>query len=149
MILLEAVLKNNSWFKGILSFIKIQLINISFADILDILLLAFMIYFAVKFLHVRRAGKLIFGVTLWILFLAFSRIFHLYAVGHILSYFLQAGIIAIVVLFQPELRDMLEKRAKKRRLNCRLCFARPELSGDNAVGVALLGAGMFRENKEE
>ena len=47
------------------------------------------------------------------------------------------------------LRDMLEKRAKKRRLNCRLCFARPELSGDNAVGVALLGAGMFRENKEE
>ena len=47
------------------------------------------------------------------------------------------------------LREMLEKRAKKRRLNCRLCFARPELSGDNAVGVALLGAGMFRENKEE
>ena len=47
------------------------------------------------------------------------------------------------------LRDMLEKRARKRRLNCRLCFARPELSGDNAVGVALLGAGMFRENKEE
>ena len=43
----------------------------------------------------------------------------------------------------------LEKRAKKRRLNCRLCFARPELSGDNAVGVALLGAGMFRDNKEE
>jgi len=47
------------------------------------------------------------------------------------------------------LREMLEKRAKKRRLDCRLCFARPELSGDNAVGVALLGAGMFRENKEE
>ncbi len=47
------------------------------------------------------------------------------------------------------LREMLETRAKKRRLNCRLCFARPELSGDNAVGVALLGAGMFRENKEE
>ena len=47
------------------------------------------------------------------------------------------------------LREMLEKRAKKRRLNCRLCFARPELSGDNAVGVALLGAGMFRDNKEE
>ena len=47
------------------------------------------------------------------------------------------------------LREMLEKRAKKRRLNCRLCFARPELSGDNAVGVALLGAGMYRENKAE
>lgn len=47
------------------------------------------------------------------------------------------------------LRDLLEKRARKRRLNCRLCFARPELAGDNAVGVALLGAGMFRKNEEE
>ena len=37
------------------------------------------------------------------------------------------------------LRKLLLARAKKRRLNCRLCFARPELSGDNAVGVALLG----------
>ena len=46
------------------------------------------------------------------------------------------------------LREMLLARAKKRRLNCRLCFARPELSGDNAVGVALLGAQMLR-NKEE
>jgi len=46
------------------------------------------------------------------------------------------------------LREMLLARAKKRRLNCRLCFARPELSGDNAVGVALLGAQMLK-NREE
>ena len=49
------------------------------------------------------------------------------------------------------LRRLLEQRARKRRLDCRLCFARPELSGDNAVGVALLGAQMLRsgEQKEE
>ena len=41
------------------------------------------------------------------------------------------------------LRQMLNARAKKRRLNCRLHYARPELSGDNAVGVALLGAERF------
>ena len=39
---------------------------------------------------------------------------------------------------------MLLERAKKTRLGCRLCFARPELSGDNAVGVALLGAEAYR-----
>lgn len=43
------------------------------------------------------------------------------------------------------LRDMLEMRAKKRRLHCRICYARSELSGDNAVGVALLGAQKYRE----
>lgn len=47
------------------------------------------------------------------------------------------------------LRELLAARAKKRRLNCRLCFARPELSGDNAVGVALLGAENYRQIKEE
>ena len=41
------------------------------------------------------------------------------------------------------LREMLNVRAKKRRLPCRLHYARPELSGDNAVGVALLGAERF------
>lgn len=49
---------------------------------------------------------------------------------------LLAGGVASSVL----LRRMLLRRAEKNRLACRLCFARPELSGDNAVGVALLGA---------
>lgn len=47
------------------------------------------------------------------------------------------------------LRELLQARAKKRRLDCRLCFARPELSGDNAAGVALLGAEMFKHSEEE
>lgn len=38
------------------------------------------------------------------------------------------------------LRSMLAQRANKRGLRCKLHYARPELSGDNAVGVALLGA---------
>lgn len=42
------------------------------------------------------------------------------------------------------LKGMLLERAGKTRLECRLCFARPELSGDNAVGVALLGAGAYQ-----
>ena len=46
------------------------------------------------------------------------------------------------VASSTHLRAMLLERAKKRRLRCKLCFARPELSGDNAVGVALLGAQM-------
>ena len=47
------------------------------------------------------------------------------------------------------LRELLNARAKKRRLNCRLCYARPELSGDNAVGVALLGARMHADDIKE
>lgn len=46
------------------------------------------------------------------------------------------------------LHDMLLDRAKKRRFQGRLCFAHPELSGDNAVGVALLGADAFSAEKQ-
>lgn len=109
MILLNTALKNDTLISNFWSFIKIQLVNISLVDVLDILVLAFLLYFAVKFLRVRRAGKLIFGVSLWIAFLAVSRLVGLYAVSYVLSYFLQAGIIAVVVIFQPELRELLEK----------------------------------------
>lgn len=44
------------------------------------------------------------------------------------------------------LKKMLLERARKRGLHCKLCFAHPELSGDNAVGVALLGAEAYRKN---
>ena len=43
------------------------------------------------------------------------------------------------------LKELLLARAKKRGLGCKLHFARPELSGDNAVGVALLGADRYRK----
>ena len=47
------------------------------------------------------------------------------------------------------LRGMLNARAKKHRLNCRLYYAHPELSGDNAVGVALLGAERYAAQHQE
>lgn len=43
------------------------------------------------------------------------------------------------------LRRMLAERARKRRIPVELHFARPGLSGDNAVGVALLGLQKWRE----
>lgn len=37
-------------------------------------------------------------------------------------------------------RDMVTERIRKRDRNLRVCFGKPEFSGDNAVGVALIGA---------
>ena len=44
------------------------------------------------------------------------------------------------------LREMLMERNEKRRLGLRLYFGRPEFSGDNAVGAALIG--LERHRKE-
>ena len=46
------------------------------------------------------------------------------------------------------LREMLEERNQKRRLGLKLHFGRPEFSGDNAVGVALIGLEKLKKEKE-
>ena len=53
------------------------------------------------------------------------------------------------VASSTHLHTVLKKRAKKKGLACRLHFARPELSGDNAVGVALLGAQTYCAQHQE
>ena len=51
-----------------------------------------------------------------------------------------AGGVASSALF----REMLRERIAKRDRNLHVCFGRPEYSGDNAVGVALIGAQKLR-----
>ncbi|MBO7293778.1 MAG: diadenylate cyclase CdaA [Clostridia bacterium] len=77
--------------------------------VLDILLLALLLYVAIRFLWDRRAGKLLMGLAIWLVALLLSRLLRFYAVGTILDLVSEAGIIVLVLIFQPEIRDALEK----------------------------------------
>ena len=77
-------------------------------SVLDILLLALLLYVALRFLWDRRAGKLLMGLAIWLVALLLSRLLRFYAVGTILDLVSEAGIIVLVLIFQPEIRDMLE-----------------------------------------
>ena len=109
MTLLNIMAGDGNWFRTLLSYIKIQVSNISVSDVIDILLLAVLLFFAIKFMKNRRAGKLLLGVGVWIALVALSNFVGLYAVGYILSYVLRSGIVVLVVIFQPEIRDALER----------------------------------------
>lgn len=78
-------------------------------DAVDILIVAVLLYYAYKFIRERRAGKLAIGILLLIFIRIISDIFELSALGFIINNFFQIGLLAIVVLFQPELRSALEK----------------------------------------
>ena len=77
--------------------------------VLDILLLSLFLYVAVRFLWDRRAGKLLVGLAIWLAALLVSRLLRFYAVGSILELVSEAGVLVLVLIFQPELRDALEK----------------------------------------
>ena len=68
-----------------------------------------LLYFLYKFIRDRRAGRLAVGVLLLIAALVVSNLLDMYLLQYILQNIFQVGIIMLVILFQPEIRTVLEK----------------------------------------
>ncbi len=83
--------------------------EIGWVDVLDIILLAILLFYVYRFIRDRRAGKLAVGVVLIIVILIVSTALEMHALNFILQNFYQVGIMALLVIFQPELRAALEK----------------------------------------
>ena len=78
-------------------------------DLLDILLLTILFYWAYTFAKGRRAGKLVIGVVLVMLAYMLSDVIGLNVFHRIIAAVASVGVIIVVIIFQPELRDVLEK----------------------------------------
>lgn len=103
-----------SFFKQPLEFIQDYILfpleNINpVSDVLDILILTAMFYFLYRFMKNRRAGKLIAGVVMILLLYLLSMLLEMKATRLVLQNFFTVGIIALFIVFQPELREALEK----------------------------------------
>ncbi len=83
--------------------------SIGWVDIVDILAVSVLLYLGYKFIRNKRAGKLIAGVLLILVALFFANATGMHALQFIFDNFFQVGVIALVILFQPELRSALEK----------------------------------------
>ena len=76
-------------------------------DVVDIFVLSLVLYLLYKFIRDRRAGKLAIGLIAIFALLFFSSIFNMHALGVFFDNFYQGGLIAILIVFQPELRAAL------------------------------------------
>lgn len=83
--------------------------SIGFIDFLDIALLTYIVYVLFQFVRETRAGQLMKGIALLIAFYFLSLAAGLKALNTITENVLKSGLLAIIVLFQPELRRALEK----------------------------------------
>ena len=77
--------------------------------ILDILSLTAILFFIYRFAVKRRAVKLVLGVVLFWLALVIVDATELVALGFVLGDIRQIGLVAIIIIFQPELRSALDK----------------------------------------
>ena len=83
--------------------------HIEVKDVIDILLLALVLFFVYRLIRDSRAWKLLVGLGVIFLVTMIARAFDMSGLNFIFGNFQQLGIIAILILFQPELRMSLEK----------------------------------------
>lgn len=88
-------------------FIRIQ-------DYIDILIVAYVIYKGITMVKETRAVQLIKGIIMLLVALQLSSWFGLHMINYILLNTVQVGVLALIIVFQPELRNALEKIGRSR-----------------------------------
>ena len=81
--------------------------RMQWSDYLDILVVAFLIYSILPYLRTPNVQKIVKTVGALVLVAWLTDVLQLYTINWILSQLLTIGLLAFVVLFQPELRHML------------------------------------------
>lgn len=94
-----------SWWEWMVSIAM----NFQFKDAVDIIIVALLIYGVVKLVRETRAGQLVKGLFLLVILFIISSYFNLVMVSRVLAYFFQFAFVAILIVFQPEIRKALEK----------------------------------------
>jgi len=87
----------------------LQLTTMRWSDYLDIALVAFLIYKFLPLIRTPSTMRIARAVLVVIVIAWVTEALQLYTLSYILNQFLAVGILAVVVLFQPELRRMLDR----------------------------------------
>ncbi|MBS5433183.1 MAG: diadenylate cyclase CdaA [Firmicutes bacterium] len=88
------------------------LLTIGVADFIDILIVAYLIYKAIWFVRRTNSYNLAKGLIVIIVVLGLSDIFRLTMINFLLRKTMELGLIALLILFQPELRKLLERMGR-------------------------------------
>jgi len=104
---------SNIWFGFTNSFLS-ALKTIKPADFIDWLVVAFLIYHAVRLVRETRAMQLVKGITAITLVYIVSGWLELNTLRFALDHIIRSGILLVAILFQPELRRALEQMGRSK-----------------------------------
>lgn len=84
-------------------------VQIEYADIIDMAIMAWIIYKVLTFLARSGSGRVLRGIALLIVALLLAQVMQLSVINYVFGKTFELGVIALLVIFQPEVRSMLEK----------------------------------------
>ena len=80
---------------------------LEFSDVIDVLIVAVIAYYVIRYVRSTRAAQLVYGLAIVLGVYLLSDVANLYTLNWLLKNLLSVGLIALVVVFQPELRRAL------------------------------------------
>ncbi len=92
-----------------MSFLMDNIRMLRIRDFIDIAIVSYAVYKCIKLVKETRAAQLVKGVLILIILTQLSDWLQFNATNYILSNTMQVGVFALLVVFQPELRRVLEK----------------------------------------
>lgn len=111
-----------AYFTDILDNIKSVISYITVIDIFDIIFLSAILFFGIKLMRETRAEQLIKGIVLVGVLLFILDQLQFKVMGVIAETFFNIGILAVIIMFQPEFRRILEKVGRTTKMSKRLPF---------------------------
>ena len=93
-------------------FHSLDWIRVTWVDILDILVVAFVTYWILLLIRGTRAVNMLGGLAILFIAYVFSQIFPMYTLHWILNIFLGSIIVILVILFQEDIRRVLTRMGR-------------------------------------
>ncbi len=120
--------------------------NIRVFDIVDILLVALILYKAMEFLRETRSGQLVKGIAVLIIVYLLANWFKLAVMRWLLSVVVDSIIIVFAIIFQPEIRRILERVGQANFGKVKVLDDESQRLSDCIEAVSK-AAGVMQENK--
>ena len=90
------------------------LLTIQITDLLDIAIMVFVLYKILVLVQSTKAASLLKGLFVFFAARLMSYLFQLHGIYYIMSSMVNMGILALIILFQPEIRRVLEQMGSRR-----------------------------------
>lgn len=100
--MLEAITSGFTMIWNVFKYIRIN-------DVIDIAILSYLIYHGIKLIRETRAQQLVKGILVLVIAYVIAVVFKLQTMRFLLKTCFEWGFLAIIIMFQPELRRILEK----------------------------------------
>ena len=86
-----------------------SLLSFGLTDLIDILVVAGLIYYVIKLIWNTSARRIAWAIVILLLATLLTDLLNLHTVNYLLDRVLELGFVALVIVFQPELRRLLER----------------------------------------